>query len=112
MPEQTMPPTTHSSDDAYRQAGVDLASADAVVGIAKRLAATTDRPGLKTDIGGATPVSFDGTGVYSRQANAQTIVLEGSGRVRERDNPLVQRKVSLRDVPETPSRPHGRGARA
>ncbi|MDI6625340.1 MAG: translocation/assembly module TamB domain-containing protein, partial [Brevundimonas sp.] len=38
---------------------------------------------VKADVGGATPVSFDGTGVYSRQANAQTIVLEGSGRVRE-----------------------------
>lgn len=38
---------------------------------------------LKADVGGATPVTFDGTGVYSRQANAQTIVLEGSGRVRE-----------------------------
>ncbi|WP_372706342.1 translocation/assembly module TamB domain-containing protein [Brevundimonas sp.] len=38
---------------------------------------------LKADVGGATTVSFDGTGVYSRQANAQTVVLEGSGRVRE-----------------------------
>lgn len=38
---------------------------------------------LKTDIGGATPVSFDGTGVYSRSDNAQSVVLEGSGRVRE-----------------------------
>ena len=38
---------------------------------------------LKADVGGATPVSFDGTGVYSRQPNAQTVVLEGSGRVRE-----------------------------
>lgn len=38
---------------------------------------------LKADVGGATPVSFDGTGVYSRQPSAQTIVLEGSGRVRE-----------------------------
>lgn len=38
---------------------------------------------LKADVGGATPVSFDGTGVYSRQASAQTVVLEGSGRVRE-----------------------------
>lgn len=38
---------------------------------------------LKTNVGGATPVSFDGTGVYSRQTNAQTVVLEGSGRVRE-----------------------------
>ncbi|MBI2260432.1 MAG: translocation/assembly module TamB domain-containing protein [Caulobacterales bacterium] len=38
---------------------------------------------LKTDIGGRTPISFYGTGVYSRQPTAQTIVLEGSGRVRE-----------------------------
>lgn len=38
---------------------------------------------LKADVGGATPVSFDGTGVYSRQPSAQTVVLEGSGRVRE-----------------------------
>ena len=38
---------------------------------------------LKTDIGGATPVSFDGTGVYSRQGPAQSVVLEGAGRVRE-----------------------------
>lgn len=38
---------------------------------------------LEADVGGATPVSFQGTGVYSRQPNAQTIVLEGSGRVRE-----------------------------
>ncbi len=38
---------------------------------------------VKTDIGGATPVSFDGTGVYSREGPAQTVVLEGAGRVRE-----------------------------
>ncbi|MDY6924907.1 MAG: translocation/assembly module TamB domain-containing protein [Pseudomonadota bacterium] len=38
---------------------------------------------LKADVGGATPVSFDGSGVYSRQPNAQTVVLEGAGRVRE-----------------------------
>ena len=38
---------------------------------------------LKTDIGGATPVSFDGTGVYSREGPAQSVVLEGAGRVRE-----------------------------
>ena len=38
---------------------------------------------VKADVGGASPVSFDGTGVYSRQPNAQTVVLEGSGRVRE-----------------------------
>ncbi|MFN3931814.1 MAG: translocation/assembly module TamB domain-containing protein [Brevundimonas sp.] len=48
---------------------------------------------VKADVGGATPVSFDGSGVYSRQTNAQTVVLEGSGRVREIDfvtrNPAV-----------------------
>ena len=38
---------------------------------------------LKADVGGATPVQFDGTGVYSRQDQAQSVVLEGSGRVRE-----------------------------
>lgn len=38
---------------------------------------------LKTSVGGATPVSFDGTGVYSRSGPAQSVVLEGSGRVRE-----------------------------
>lgn len=38
---------------------------------------------LKADVGGATPISFDGSGVFSRQQNAQTVVLEGSGRIRE-----------------------------
>jgi translocation and assembly module TamB len=38
---------------------------------------------LKTDVGGPTPISFEGTGVYSRQPNAQTVVLEGAGRIRE-----------------------------
>ncbi|HYD27424.1 translocation/assembly module TamB domain-containing protein [Brevundimonas sp.] len=38
---------------------------------------------LKADVGGRTPVSFDGTGVYSRRDSAQTVVLEGAGRVRE-----------------------------
>ncbi|MGV8928168.1 MAG: translocation/assembly module TamB domain-containing protein [Brevundimonas sp.] len=38
---------------------------------------------LKADVGGATPVSFDGTGIYSRDGAAQSVVLEGSGRVRE-----------------------------
>ena len=38
---------------------------------------------LNADVGGATPVSFDGTGVYSRDGPAQSIVLEGAGRVRE-----------------------------
>ena len=38
---------------------------------------------LKADVGGATPVSFDASGVYSRDGPAQSVVLEGSGRVRE-----------------------------
>jgi len=38
---------------------------------------------LRTSVGGATPVSFDGSGVYSRNGPAQSVVLEGSGRVRE-----------------------------
>ena len=38
---------------------------------------------LKADVGGTTPVSFDGTGVYSRAGPSQTVVLEGGGRVRE-----------------------------
>jgi translocation and assembly module TamB len=38
---------------------------------------------LKADVGGATPVSFDGTGVYSREGQGQSVILEGSGRVRE-----------------------------
>lgn len=38
---------------------------------------------LKADVGGATPVSFDGTGVYSRDGPSQSVVLEGGGRVRE-----------------------------
>lgn len=38
---------------------------------------------LKADVGGGTPASFDGTGVYSRQDQAQTITLEGAGSVRE-----------------------------
>jgi translocation and assembly module TamB len=35
------------------------------------------------DVGGATPVAFDGSGVYSRQGEAQSVTLNGSGRVRE-----------------------------
>ena len=35
------------------------------------------------DVGGATPVTFDGSGVYSRQAEAQSLTLSGAGRVRE-----------------------------
>lgn len=38
---------------------------------------------LKADVGGPTPVSFDGDGVYSRNGPSRTVVLEGGGRVRE-----------------------------
>ncbi|WP_426039070.1 translocation/assembly module TamB domain-containing protein [Brevundimonas sp. DC300-4] len=38
---------------------------------------------LKADVGGDTPVSFDGTGVYSRRGEAQSITLSGGGKVRE-----------------------------
>ncbi|MFN3667968.1 MAG: translocation/assembly module TamB domain-containing protein [Brevundimonas sp.] len=38
---------------------------------------------LKADVGGATPVAFDGSGVYSRDGPSQSVVLEGAGRVRE-----------------------------
>lgn len=38
---------------------------------------------LVTDVGGATPVAFDGSGVYSRQGEAQTVTLSGDGRIRE-----------------------------
>jgi len=38
---------------------------------------------LKADVGGSTPGRFDGSGVYSRAGPAQTVVLEGSGRIRE-----------------------------
>ncbi len=38
---------------------------------------------LTTDIGGATPISFTGGGVYSREGRGQSVLLEGSGRVRE-----------------------------
>ncbi len=38
---------------------------------------------LKADVGGDTPVSFEGSGVYSRSGPSQTVVLEGGGRVRE-----------------------------
>ncbi|WP_296168330.1 translocation/assembly module TamB domain-containing protein, partial [uncultured Brevundimonas sp.] len=45
------------------------------------------------DVGGGTPAAFNGTGVYSRQGAAQTIVLNGSGSAREIDfttrNPAV-----------------------
>lgn len=35
------------------------------------------------DVGGATPVSFNGSGVYARDAASQTLTLRGGGRVRE-----------------------------
>ena len=38
---------------------------------------------LKADVGGATPVSFDGSGVYARADPSHSVVLQGSGRVRE-----------------------------
>jgi len=38
---------------------------------------------LQADVGGETPVSFEGSGVYSRSGPSQTVVLEGGGRVRE-----------------------------
>jgi translocation and assembly module TamB len=38
---------------------------------------------LVADVGGATPVAFDGSGVYSRQGEAQSVTLSGDGRVRE-----------------------------
>jgi len=38
---------------------------------------------LVTDVGGATPVAFNGSGVYSRQGEAQTVTLSGDGRFRE-----------------------------
>ena len=38
---------------------------------------------LSADVGGATPVQFNGTGEYSRQGPAQSVTLRGGGRVRE-----------------------------
>ncbi|HEY1072815.1 translocation/assembly module TamB domain-containing protein [Brevundimonas sp.] len=38
---------------------------------------------LSADVGGATPVQFNGTGEYSREGPAQSITLRGGGRVRE-----------------------------
>ena len=35
------------------------------------------------DVGGPTPVSFDGTGVYAHQDTARSLTLSGNGRVRE-----------------------------
>ena len=38
---------------------------------------------LALDVGGATPVQFDGSGVYARDGKANSVVLRGGGRVRE-----------------------------
>ncbi len=38
---------------------------------------------LVADVGGATPVAFDGSGVFSRQGDATSVTLTGDGRVRE-----------------------------
>tara|TARA_R110000787_G_scaffold243802_1_gene349788 strand:+ start:3778 stop:8022 length:4245 start_codon:yes stop_codon:yes gene_type:complete len=38
---------------------------------------------LSADVGGTVPVQFNGGGTYSRQADAQTVVLRGGGRVRD-----------------------------
>ncbi len=38
---------------------------------------------LKADVGGATPVSFDGSGVYSRHGEGQSVTLNGAGEVRD-----------------------------
>ncbi|RZJ96750.1 MAG: hypothetical protein EON88_06005, partial [Brevundimonas sp.] len=38
---------------------------------------------LTLDVGGATPVQFNGDGVYSRQGQANSVTLNGAGRVRE-----------------------------
>ena len=51
MPPSTSPPQS-GSDEAYRQAGVDLKKADAIVDIARSAARKTDTPHIKTGIGG------------------------------------------------------------
>jgi len=38
---------------------------------------------LALDVGGGTPVKFNGSGVYSREAASQSVSLRGGGRVRE-----------------------------
>lgn len=38
---------------------------------------------LQADVGGDVPVSFQGSGVYARQGEAQTFSLDGGGRIRE-----------------------------
>ncbi len=38
---------------------------------------------LKTDIGGDIPISFDGSGVFSRMETGQSLTLSGDGRIRE-----------------------------
>ncbi len=48
---------------------------------------------LNADVGGDTPLSFDGSGVYARNGPAQSVTLNGSGSVRDVDfstrNPAV-----------------------
>ncbi|WP_240623291.1 translocation/assembly module TamB domain-containing protein [Brevundimonas lutea] len=48
---------------------------------------------LVADVGGDTPVQFDGSGVYSRQGDNQSVTLQGAGEVRdiafETRSPLV-----------------------
>ncbi|MES2834832.1 MAG: translocation/assembly module TamB domain-containing protein [Pseudomonadota bacterium] len=38
---------------------------------------------LTTDVGGPTPLHFEGSGIYARTEQAQTVTLTGEGRVRE-----------------------------
>ena len=38
---------------------------------------------VKADVGGDTPASFDGSGVYARNGEAQSLTLTGAGKVRE-----------------------------
>lgn len=40
---------------------------------------------LKADVGGPTPLSFDGSGVYARDGQSQSVALQGGGSVREID---------------------------
>ncbi len=40
---------------------------------------------LKADVGGTTPVSFDGSGVYSRTGPSQSVTLNGAGSLRDID---------------------------
>ncbi|WP_420472074.1 translocation/assembly module TamB domain-containing protein [Brevundimonas sp. FT23042] len=40
---------------------------------------------LKADVGGPTPVAFDGSGLYARNGASQSVTLQGGGSVREID---------------------------